>query len=750
VSRLNSQPGGFINGYLRESENCIIRNCQNGLGGLLQSGNVMDSVSSDAFSNARCVLNSSVSNVDRTGTNFQPDIFQFSGDPPNNILCKIVATAGIDSQGLFAGQMQTVENSVIDQSNISIGSGIWKAISLSGRVRNLIIRDSNIAPGQWRIDPTDGYENYASAGSTGIAILVDGVTRVSSSGVSQSALFFDDVSGWIAAGAPTGVYQSGSGVRYQFTLGDQSEYSPSSGGTAPPGSTEDIFLPVVVWATPQGSMPTGSTGSVGIAGIDNFGGLSSVDFIFTTPVFAGGTSSTRHTVTFPTWRDLHAIGLSADYWALDFNRQGTTSVSVSTVINRFDGVTYSMPIISPLRNRSHFRQFDFGNTGSVIYVSNEGDDDNSGFSPVDAKETLDAAIVAAGNTHDTVILAPGEYDVELIGAIRTKPLNIVGGGAGNTTLRYSGSDSLSIGGMLSFRDIGFSATGNGLISENTGTLSFRNCIFNLGQPTQGMNRQSKFLGVNNLSFFGCGFSGGDHALFFGMTGNAVTEEVIVAGCNFFNTGSAIRGSGVGLLVERNTVNHCGLQGEEINYAFIDGTGSSAGGELFRRSLFRYNTIFDCGTSGASGNGYPFMVALQQSKDIAAYNNLYSSFVGTNGDTICIGNDDSWTGEWKNYQITNNLFLSLDNPQAGIKTFGDGDGLIFKRNVINRIDFTVEGSENVFCTFNLITDNTNGIDLDAFPNKLVEDTPATGYPVIKIPGLAQGNFKPDRTSPLLNP
>ncbi|MCC5787811.1 MAG: hypothetical protein JJU33_14045 [Phycisphaerales bacterium] len=94
----------------------------------------IDGIGSDAFHNSYFVVNSSVNNIDRQGSDAHPDVFQLFGpttDIDNVILYGVMATR-VDAQGLFIQGVQSASN--IAFVNVSIDKKSGYAVSQIGDV----------------------------------------------------------------------------------------------------------------------------------------------------------------------------------------------------------------------------------------------------------------------------------------------------------------------------------------------------------------------------------------------------------------------------------------------------------------------------------------------------------------------------------------------------------------------------------------------------------------------------------------
>jgi len=86
---------------------------RDGLNGLLVRNVLIEDIGSDAFSNARFVVNATVRNIDRGGVDFHPDVYQLYGPSETfqNIIVYGLEAYDAKSQGIFARGLQGVKDS---------------------------------------------------------------------------------------------------------------------------------------------------------------------------------------------------------------------------------------------------------------------------------------------------------------------------------------------------------------------------------------------------------------------------------------------------------------------------------------------------------------------------------------------------------------------------------------------------------------------------------------------------------------
>lgn len=128
-------PAGWANIYVTDTESKSFRDGIE-FGSIVRNVRLSD-LGSDAFSNSRLVINSSVDNVRiPPGKDFHPDIFQFSGTGTtrdNTIVYGLRAT-NINAQGIFADDLARVDNAafvnvLLQRSSGSGAKSQWKDVA---------------------------------------------------------------------------------------------------------------------------------------------------------------------------------------------------------------------------------------------------------------------------------------------------------------------------------------------------------------------------------------------------------------------------------------------------------------------------------------------------------------------------------------------------------------------------------------------------------------------------------------------
>ena len=128
---------------------------------------VISDIGSDAFQNARVVINSVVNGVDPSGTDFHPDIWQLygpSGDFENRILYN-VRTADANSQGIFFSGTQSVSDiAIVNFSMDRTGSNAHHSQIISDAIDHLVVKHVSM-PNQAWVWRSDDIRNVRVTGS---------------------------------------------------------------------------------------------------------------------------------------------------------------------------------------------------------------------------------------------------------------------------------------------------------------------------------------------------------------------------------------------------------------------------------------------------------------------------------------------------------------------------------------------------------------------------------------------------------
>ncbi len=101
--------------------NSLIKETVNGFAGPLVRDSLVDDILSDAYTNARLVINSEAKNLGASGSGAHPDIWQLQGtDDQNMIIYNFRAVANVDAQGLFASGDRPSQNDIQNFSGLAI------------------------------------------------------------------------------------------------------------------------------------------------------------------------------------------------------------------------------------------------------------------------------------------------------------------------------------------------------------------------------------------------------------------------------------------------------------------------------------------------------------------------------------------------------------------------------------------------------------------------------------------------------
>ena len=153
----------WMNGWdFMYATGCYLTNCRNGVrGGELVRDLTIDEIGSDAFSDGRIVLNSTVRRIDRTGTEFHPDFYQLyapvGSSCENRVVYGVRALEPLQSQGLFADGTTTVRDIAfvnVEVSTLAPGN-VMRAFQYGGPTSNMFVMDCEVlGPALWRPDLT--------------------------------------------------------------------------------------------------------------------------------------------------------------------------------------------------------------------------------------------------------------------------------------------------------------------------------------------------------------------------------------------------------------------------------------------------------------------------------------------------------------------------------------------------------------------------------------------------------------------
>lgn len=116
----------------------------NGFAGDLVRGCSVDGIGQIAYQYSGLVVNSTASDIDATGTDFHPDVYQFFGNAGNVILYELTATSGINSQGIFGGDnINTTDIAIVNVMVDNTPSGFMRCFSFAGPASHLFVSGSS-------------------------------------------------------------------------------------------------------------------------------------------------------------------------------------------------------------------------------------------------------------------------------------------------------------------------------------------------------------------------------------------------------------------------------------------------------------------------------------------------------------------------------------------------------------------------------------------------------------------------------
>lgn len=104
--------------------NCELRHMRDGFQGtrLVRSAHLED-LGSDAFGDSALVVNCSVDGIDSSGTDFHPDVYQFSGGTKDNYIVYGLNAVAADAQGIFSDDCPSVNNVAFVNVHIALPLG---------------------------------------------------------------------------------------------------------------------------------------------------------------------------------------------------------------------------------------------------------------------------------------------------------------------------------------------------------------------------------------------------------------------------------------------------------------------------------------------------------------------------------------------------------------------------------------------------------------------------------------------------
>ncbi|MFH0909936.1 MAG: hypothetical protein V1918_00260 [Planctomycetota bacterium] len=134
---------------------CVLSGASDGLKADLQRNVLVSGIGSDAFSDSGLVVNCRATGIDRTGTDFHPDVVQFYGRRENLIVYGLEATRMIEAQGIFAGALVSLQDVALVNCRIDNQTlrSPFKVFQFGGPVDHLLVKDCSFTgPAAWRVD----------------------------------------------------------------------------------------------------------------------------------------------------------------------------------------------------------------------------------------------------------------------------------------------------------------------------------------------------------------------------------------------------------------------------------------------------------------------------------------------------------------------------------------------------------------------------------------------------------------------
>jgi hypothetical protein len=149
--------GGWTHGFVTDT---FITQSANGLNGQLVRNVSIGVIGSDAFSGAGMVINSTVQDIDESGTDFHADFFQlYSGGPTleNHILYNAKMLQADTTQGVFAGNNVSIKDIAFVDVRVDTRDAFYgfflMAFQYAGPTKHLYLQDSEIlGPAIFRTD----------------------------------------------------------------------------------------------------------------------------------------------------------------------------------------------------------------------------------------------------------------------------------------------------------------------------------------------------------------------------------------------------------------------------------------------------------------------------------------------------------------------------------------------------------------------------------------------------------------------
>jgi hypothetical protein len=144
--------GGWSGVYATDTN---VSNSRDGMTATLVRNVHVSDIGSDAFSNSGIVINSSVRNIDPSGTSFHADVVQYysTGLTENRIVYGLDAIDGIKGQGLFAGSNISIKDIAFVNVKLDNSQSNMYAFQFGGPTNHMVVLDSQITgSAAWRYD----------------------------------------------------------------------------------------------------------------------------------------------------------------------------------------------------------------------------------------------------------------------------------------------------------------------------------------------------------------------------------------------------------------------------------------------------------------------------------------------------------------------------------------------------------------------------------------------------------------------
>jgi len=324
--------------------------------------------------------------------------------------------------------------------------------------------------------------------------------------------------------------------------------------------------PIVAWATIDsypydGSYNSGSeTVPVAIVAIDEWVGVSSVEFTFSAAVTVGDSTSTSHTVSSSSWSDVMGTGRSGEYWVCPVSKSSIDSNGNTVTVN---GITITRSDLSTfdahakigdrvINTKLASETIVFVKTGDVAqeneYASVQAALNGSTSGTRGNSSCVDRIQIESGTWDITAKLVP--YTVTRTAPIILEPLDP----ENPPTLRLQSTqnvgDWIVIEGCTVEQDYnGTSAVDIYLVGHHIG---FKNCTFNRGQAgaVSGTVNATNDTKMRRVWFAGCSFDGGNRGVVTGRQrsqdangnplANGYSHDFIIHNCSFTGMGSCMR------------------------------------------------------------------------------------------------------------------------------------------------------------------------------------------------------------------